>query len=215
MSGSSIGTIAGGIVGAIGGFFMGNPVMGASLGMAIGGAIGGVVDSPKAQNVVGKIDDLSVQTATYGADIPRVYSTEIITGNVFWVLNGKIQEVSKKLKSGGKGMGGGSASAKSYSYYATFAVGLCEGPISSVGRIWIGSHLICNLQSTEVGTVIASYQRYFEGFGDFSFQIYYGTEDQQPDWWIQADRGVANAPAYRGLAYIRFLNLPLKILVIL
>jgi hypothetical protein len=38
---------------------------------------------------------------------------------------------------GGKGLGGGpTTTTTTYSYFANFAVGLCDGVIGRVGRIW-------------------------------------------------------------------------------
>ena len=37
---------------------------------------------------------------------------------------------------GGKGGGGGKVKTTEYLYYASFAVALCEGPITGIGRVW-------------------------------------------------------------------------------
>ncbi len=52
-----------------------------------------------------RLEDLSVQTSTYGTDIPRLYGTVAMSGNLIWLENGKLKEVVKKKKSGGKGGG--------------------------------------------------------------------------------------------------------------
>jgi hypothetical protein len=46
---------------------------------------------------------------------------------------------SETVEGGGKGGGGGdqTVTSKSYRYYADIALGLCEGPITSVYRIWV------------------------------------------------------------------------------
>ncbi len=68
---SSTGQIVGGVVGAVAGFFAGgNVFLGAQIGMAIGGAL----DPPKGPTTTGpRLDDLTVQTSSYGQTIPRVY----------------------------------------------------------------------------------------------------------------------------------------------
>ena len=71
----SVGQWVGTIVGAVIGFWTGGTSY-VALGAAVGGAIGGAIDPPKGPKIVGpRLSDLSVQTASYGAPIPRVYGT--------------------------------------------------------------------------------------------------------------------------------------------
>lgn len=190
---SSVGQLIGGAVG----FFFGGP-MGAQIGIMVGG----LIDPPKGPTVEGpRLNDLSVQTSTYGAPIPRIYGTIATHGNVFWLENDRLREVTKKNKQGGKG--GSSQTVKTYEYFATFAVGLCEGPIDGVRRIWVGSKLIYDAGSDNIEEIIASNQ------AARGFRVYRGAEDQAPDPRMQADRGVTNTPAYTGMAYIVFYDFPL------
>jgi NlpC/P60 family putative phage cell wall peptidase len=80
--------------------------------------------------------------------------------------------------------GGGGVETTTYSYYANFAVGLCEGVIDHVGRIWADGN---PLDMTNV-----------------TMRVYRGSADQQPDSLIEAIEGAGNAPAYRGTAYVVF-----------
>jgi hypothetical protein len=201
MSGSSIGTVLGGVIGGLLGFFV--PVVGTAIGFAIGstlgGAIGGFVDPPKQPKIEGpRLQDLSVQTSAYGAFIPRAYGLIAVYGNIFWLENNKIKETAKKTRQGGKGMGGGGATTKTYTYSATFALGLCEGPIAGIGRIWIGDKLF--FDSNSINSIYNSQY----------FTIYKGTDTQDSNPRMQATLGAANVPAYRGLAYLVFYDLPLK-----
>lgn len=199
---SSGGQVVGGIVGAAAGFVVGGPA-GAIYGAQIGMSVGGLLDPPKGPTVEGpRLGDLSVQTSTYGQFIPRTYGTIGLSGNVFWLENNKIREKVRKKKSGGKG-GGSSSTVKTYTYFATFAVGLCEGPIAGVRRIWVGPDLVYDAGSDDLETIISSNQ------ASAKFTIYTGTETQQPDPRMQAEMGVASCPAYRGLAYIVFKDLAL------
>lgn len=192
---SSGGQVVGGIVGAAAGFVVGGP-SGAIYGAQIGMSVGGLLDPPKGPTVEGpRLGDLSVQTSTYGQFIPRTYGTIGLSGNVFWLENNKLKEVVRKKKSGGKG-GGSSSTVKTYTYFATFAVGLCEGPIAGVRRIWVGPDLVYDAGSDDLETIISSNQ------ASAKFTIYTGTDTQQPDPRMQAEMGVANCPAFRGLAYI-------------
>ena len=108
MAEKSVGQWVGTIVGAVVGYFTagaGWAAVASSMasGAAVGGAIGGIIDPPKGPNLYGpRLGDLSVQTATYGAVIPRVYGTVALLGNVFWLENNQIKE-NVKNEGGGKG----------------------------------------------------------------------------------------------------------------
>jgi hypothetical protein len=194
---SSGGQIAGAVVGGIVGFIVAGP-LGALQGAAFGAGIGAALDPPKGPTIHGpRLSDLSVQTSTYGSFLPRFYGTAPAHGNVFWLEGGKLKEVVRKKKSGGKG-GGGGQTTKTYTYYATFAIGLGEGPIAGVRRIWCRDKLIYNAGSDDLETIIAS-NKNAKGW-----RLYLGTDDQLPDPRIEAEKGVGNTPAYRGTAYIVF-----------
>ena len=91
-------------------------------------------------------------------------------------------------------MGSGSTSTatttttNTYSYYANLAVGLCEGPIAAVRRVWADG---TELDLTSV-----------------TMRSYRGDETQSADPLIVAKE--TDAPAYRGLAYVVFERLALE-----
>jgi hypothetical protein len=202
---SSPGQIVGGVVGAVAGFFLSgfNP-MGALYGAQLGMMAGGAIDPPKGPTVEGpRLSDLTVQTSNYGASIPRVYGTVVLNGNLIWLEGNRLKESVTKTKSGGKGGSKSKTTTRNYSYSATFAVGLCQGPIAGVRRIWIGPKLIYHAGATDPDTIVASNE------AAQGFVLYLGTNTQQPDPRIQADVGVGNAPAWRGLAYLVFYDLEL------
>jgi hypothetical protein len=101
---SSGGQVVGGLVGAVAGFFLGGGTpSGALYGAQIGMTLGGYLDPPKGPTVNGpRLNDLSVQTSTYGAVIPRVYGT--VTGQRQRLLageqpaegNGRQEEVGRQ-----------------------------------------------------------------------------------------------------------------------
>lgn len=214
---SSAGQFIGGAVGAVVGFFVGAPALGAQIGMMVGGAI----DPPKGPKIEGpRLSDLSVQTSSYGLAIPRVYGSVALTGNVFWVENNQLKEVSKTESQAGKG--GGGPETTTYAYFVTCAIGLCEGPIQGVRRIWVGPKLIYDAGTEDIGTTLAGHN--LTGLGSLMvgedgvtvagisgepFTLYYGTENQLPDERMQATLGVANTPAYRGMAYLVLKDYPL------
>ena len=199
---SSGGQILGGVVGAAAGFLIGGPT-GALYGAQLGLMAGGYLDPPKGPTINGpRLDDLTVQTSTYGAVIPRAYGTVTVTGNVFWLEGNQLKETVTKKKSGGKG-GGGKTTTKTYTYSATFAVGLCRGPIAGVRRIWIGPDLFYDAGSNDPDTIVAS------NAASSTFRVHLGTDTQLADPRIQGDLGVDNTPAWRGLAYLVFDDLQL------
>ena len=200
---STAGQVVGGVVGAVAGFFIGGGPTGALYGAQIGIMAGGYLDPPKGPTQNGpRLNDLSVQTSTYGAVIPRVYGTVTVNGNVFWLENNQIKETVTKKKSGGKG-GGSKTTTRTYTYSATFAVGLCKGPIAGVRRIWIGPDLIYDAGSADANTIAAS------NAAASGFTVYNGTDTQSANSRMQATLGAANTPAWRGLAYIVFYDLSL------
>lgn len=191
----SVGQLAGGLIGgAIGWSLSGNPFLGAQLGMMVGGYL----DPPKTPTQEGpRVSDLTTQTSTYGAVIPRIYGTDAVAGNIIWLENNKIKETATKNKSSGKG-GGRKTSTRTYTYSATFAVGLCKGPIIGIRRMWVGPDLVYDAGSSDPATITASNQ------SAVGWTLYVGSNTQGADPRMQATLGVANTPAYRGLAYLVF-----------
>ncbi|MFC0285125.1 baseplate multidomain protein megatron [Kaistia hirudinis] len=165
---------------ALGGVF--GP-LGATIGAAAGALAGYAVD----QYLFGttaegaRLSDLNVQRSEEGAAIPRVYGKARISGQVIWAT--RFEEVVSE--EGGKG----GPSIVNYSYYANFAIGLCEGPIARIGRCWADGDEI------DLATV---YHR-----------VYRGDEGQGADSLIAAKQGAAGTPAYRGTAIVVFERLPI------
>lgn len=198
---SSAGQAIGGVVGAIGGFIFGGPT-GALYGAQLGMGIGGLIDPPKGPNLQGpRLSDLAQQASTYGAPIPRVYGTVALYGNIIWLQGDSLTEVATTTESGGKG--GPTSTQTTYAYYASFAVALCQGPIAGVRRIWVGAELIYDAGSDDMGTILVS------NAAAELFTLYLGTDTQEADPLIQADKGVNDTPAYRGIAYLVFDTYPL------
>jgi hypothetical protein len=187
------GNIIGGIIGATIGFFVGGGIVGALQGFAIGSAIGGALMPADLPTSYGpRLDDLKAQQSEYGAAIPIVYGTVALQGTVIWAKD--IKEVKTETEQGG-GISEPSQTLVNYNYFASFAVAVCEGPISGFLRIWAGpeKRLIYDGMNIQGGQV----------------RFYLGTEDQMPDPLIEADMGVGFTPAYRGTAYIVLEDFPL------
>ena len=203
----------------IGGALTGS-ITGAMIGYSIGSAVGSLLFPPDLGKVEGpRLQDLQIQSSAEGASISTVYGSGRIAGNIIW---GKpIQEHRHKEKSGGKG-GGGGQTVVSYTYTADFAIGLCEGPISAVRKLWADGKLIMDMSEPTqaekdavaaggfLGNVLERQQAFYsQTLGSGAIRIYTGSESQLPDALIEADLGAAQAPAWRGLAYIVFDGLEL------
>ncbi|MEX0752823.1 MAG: glycoside hydrolase/phage tail family protein [Xanthobacteraceae bacterium] len=180
-----VGAIAGRLVGAIGGNLIDQALFGEKRERQLEGP---------------RMSDLEVMASTEGAPIPRVYGRARLSGQVIWAT--KLQEVVTTRTQttggagGGKGGGGGGGAAPAttttttYSYFANLAIGLSEGPIGQVQRVWADGKPL--------------------DLSKFNYRIYRGTEEQQPDPLIVAKEGADNAPAYRGLSYVVFERMPVE-----
>ncbi len=189
-----LGAAGAAIGGSIGGAILG--VSAATIGGFIGSTVGSVVDSwiisslAPTQRIEGaRLDNLRITSATEGAVIPRLYGRMRIGGNIVWATDFR-EETKTTTQGGGKGGGGGGkVKTTEYFYYASFAVALCEGPITGIGRIWADGKLLDTAGVT--------------------WRWYPGDESQAADPFISAKMGTANTPAYRGTAYVVFEDLPL------
>lgn len=174
--------VAGAAIGsAIGGTW------GARIGYALGSSLGASmtklpdIESPR-------LNDLRVMSSTYGAPIPVIYGTNRIAGNIIWAT--KIKETKHSEDVGGKGAP--SQEVNSYTYSVSMAVGVCEGEISGISRIWANGKVIYDARSSNASATGAS----------ANIRFYNGSETQTADALIVANEG--SAPAYLGLAYVVF-----------
>ncbi|MDZ4065277.1 MAG: glycoside hydrolase TIM-barrel-like domain-containing protein [Tabrizicola sp.] len=188
-----LGAVGTAIGGAFGGAILG--FSGAAIGGFIGSTVGSVVDSwivsslAPAQRIEGaRLDTLRITSATEGAVISRLYGRMRIGGNIIWATDFR-EETKTTTQGGGKGGGGGKVKTTEYLYYASFAVALCEGPITGIGRVWADGKA---MDMTGV-----------------TWRWYPGNEVQTADPFIAAKMGAANTPAYRGTAYVVFEDLAL------
>lgn len=188
-----------GVVGAAAGFAIGGP-SGAYAGWTIGSGIGGIIDPITGANTQGpRIGDLAAQGSTYGSSIPIYYGTARGSGQVIWSSN-LIETAHEEEADGGKGGGGGGESYTTYTYSINCAVGVCEGEIVGISRIWANGEVIYDIRATNLGATGQS----------SNIRVYTGSETQLPDSLIEAYQGAGNVPAHRGLAYVVFQNFQLE-----
>jgi hypothetical protein len=161
-----------------------------------------------------RLDSLQVQASTEGAAIPEIAGRVRIAGQIIWATKFKeVATTTTQRSGGGKGRnigGGGSVTSTTYSYFANFAVGLCEGPIDRIGRIWADGKAL-----SLAGITMRIYRGNQVGccqLGRRNAQV--GNTrlawSQSPDPLIEGVAGSGNAPAYRGTAYVVFDNLALE-----
>jgi len=142
--------------------------------------------TPGSEVSQGQVNDLSVQTCTVGTGMAKGYGKVRLTGNIIWGT--KFTEHIKKTtsSSGGKGGGGAKTTTTTYTYSASFAIALANGPIVGIGDVWADGNDI--------------------SLKDLDYRLYTGTDTQMPDDFMEAIEGAGNVPAYRGMAYIVFRN---------
>ncbi|MBN9028993.1 MAG: hypothetical protein BGO05_21280 [Rhizobiales bacterium 63-7] len=170
---------------ALGGVF--GPV-GAIIGRAAGALAGNVVDRALingTRTISGqRLATARIPGADDGTSINRLYGTARIGGTLIWAT--RFEEEVSVERAGGKATG---PRVENFRYYANLAIGLCEGEIASVRRVWADGREI-DLTNIEM-------------------RVHNGSRDQLPDPLIEAKQGTGKAPAYRGLAYVVFERLPL------
>jgi Putative phage tail protein len=185
------GAAIGGAVAPVGFSLLG--LGGAQLGFLGGALLGGALfPGPTTVSRGPRIEDLRVQVSTLGRPIPRVHGTYQVAGNVIWSAG--IKETAVKEEVGGKGgLTGPSQKSVRYLYSASLAIGICAGPIAGVLRIKADGKLVADYRAGNTGPTV----------GDAAaIRVHLGGETQVPDPLLQADLGVADTPAYRGLAYV-------------
>ncbi len=130
-----------------------------------------------------RLDSFHIQTSRDGAPMPRVFGRNRLAGQIIWAS--KLRETATETQQGGKG---GGPVQRNYSYSISFAIGLCEGEILSVERLWANGAPL--------------------PIADYVMRVYKGDDVQLPDPVIAAIDG-PDAPAFRGTSYIVFEDFPL------
>ena len=168
--------------------------LGWQAGWLLGSTVGSLLFN-KTPNAEGpRLSDLTVTSSAYGAPIPIGYGTLRMAGNIIWSSGIREEKHTERV-----GKGGG-AKQTSYSYFASFALALAEGPAEDVLRLWADGKLI--FDKTGSGSEIAK--------SSFALRFYPGSETQLPDPLIEAREGTGNVPAHRGLCYLVFEDLALE-----
>ena len=136
------------------------------------------------QNIVtraDKISDFTVNTAEYGSSVPEVIGTTRLGGNVIYYDDFTAHEHRETTKSG---KGGGTTQTNiTYTYTVAVILGLCEGKIDHIGRVWRNKE-VYNYPDSHI-----------------ELTAFTGSQNQQP-WAYVVGKHPAKAMAYPGLAYM-------------
>lgn len=157
--------------------------------------------------------EFNFTNSAYGVVLPIVFGSDKLPGNVFWHSGFKTNTFQK-----GNDV---------YTYTTTsFAVGICEGEINAVLRMWLGDQLIMDntaqvdengvMQPNADGFVLGAtvdlvsedspLRALGQGERSTKITVYNGSETQLPDPLMVSVEGYDATPAYRGVAYVLFEN---------
>lgn len=128
-----------------------------------------------------KISEFTVNTADYGAIVPEIIGTVRTAGNVIYYDDFTAHE-HRETHEAGKG-GKSKQVSITYTYTVAVILGLCEGPISGIGKVWIGKN-------------VHNYPA-----DDIQLTLFDGKENQQP-WAYTQGKHPEKALPYSGLAYM-------------
>jgi len=133
-----------------------------------------------------RLDEVRFQGSSEGTPIHRLTGRTRVAGNVIWTTKYREEIITtSSTQSGGKGGGGGVTSTSTeYKYYVSFAVGVCEGVVQRIDRIWADGSILDQ--------------------ASFTIRKYKGTETQNRDSKILEVEGAEFTSAYRGIAYVVF-----------
>ncbi len=204
-----------GIVGGVVGFFLGGPY-GAAIGFSVGSSVGALFSNTGTTVAGNTLGDIATQTSKEGVARPIIWGrVRPIAGNLIACSDPKI--VKEKHKSGGKG-GGSSTTTTTESVYRTYAIRVCEGPITRFVRVWRNNELVYDNRPVIEGETVATTATTPTGGMSFSAisqwgednndeflkngRLYLGNWDQMPDSALEGIWGAGNVPAHRGTAYM-------------
>ncbi len=150
-----------------------------------------------------RLDETKVTLGDYGVALPMIWGTRRIEGPPIFFAE-DLREVKRRRKTkGGK--------YNEYTYFGTWAIAVAGHEIDDVTRIWLDKKLVYDVTGAGPTTP-------FEGEEGFNLQeyirIYTGAEDQEADprmlATVEAAQGAGSCPAYRGTAYVMFIDVPLE-----
>ncbi len=209
--------ISAGIGAAIGFVATGGNPMGALYGAQIGMSIGAYVFAEDQVIQGPKIGDVATQHSRENVPRPIIFGVgRPVGGNIIYSGEPVIKVVREKA-GGGKG-GGGDQYVEREEVYRTYAIRICEGPVTAIRRVWRNNELVFDGYHTAnhfgeaeewVELLNSSWFKNDPIGGDDVFReflkiatFHLGWFDQMPDPALQAEFGVDNVTAHRGTCYM-------------
>jgi hypothetical protein len=161
-----------------------------------------------------RLEDTSITLADYGTPLVYIFGERRLEGvPIIWAE--EITEKKRRRKTkGGK--------FNEYSYSGTWAVVVADHEIDAVLKIFFDKHLVYDATGAGPMSPLASIAASLTDDDDEAapinlseyIRIYLGTDTQEPDSrmlaTVEAEHGVGSCPAYRGIAYIVFEDVPLE-----
>lgn len=141
----------------------------------------GIFKSHTTYNRADKISNFTVTTAEYGSAVPEVFGTTRRSGNVIYYDDFTAHEHRESHKAG-KG-GRKKTVTITYTYTVATILGLCEGPINGIGKVWVGKS-VYDYPNDNIGLT-----------------CWTGTDTQKPWAYVQGKHPDKALP-YKGLAYM-------------
>lgn len=156
-----------------------------------------------------RLQDLSATTADFGTPLVQFYGTMRLECPCIYAEQIREEKHTSKTKSG---------KYAEYKYFGTWANFVADHEISGVLKFWLDRHLAYD--TTGTGPISPAAALGLDTSTDLgikfgsNLRVYLGTETQEPDprmvATVEADEGAGRCPAYLGVAYMFFEDIPLE-----
>lgn len=139
-----------------------------------------------------QLESARISSSTEGTAMSRIRGAVRLGGQLIWATRFREEIVTTTTSSGGKGGGPKVQSTQTeYIYYCSFAFAFCEGASDvTLLKVWADGNRL--------------------DLGDFTYRFYPGSSTQAVDSLIDTIEGAGTVPAFRGVSYIVFEEMPLK-----
>lgn len=155
------------------------------------------VPKPGAQDNARNVDN-RVQGSRYGAMIPRLYGRVELAGQVIWATNFR-DDVT--FVPGSDSKHHPTADQTTHTYRRSFGIQVCavpeSGSVAGIARIKFDDQTFA-----DAGGGLLS-------LSGSNYEIKLGGEDQLPNTWYEADKGVGQVSAHRGYVTLWFYDIDL------
>ena len=141
-----------------------------------------------------RLVETRVAFSLYGTPIPLTFGARRLQGNIIWARELEEQHITQSING---------ITTTLYGYFGSFAVafgiaGNADAANKVVNRVWADGNLIYDTVTSKRSTAPG-----------VRFSFYDGSSTQVPDGVMESYEGVGEVPAYRGIMYMVFDQLPL------